>query len=112
MMREMTNLKYLTNQMLDAYKTSILEQYPNLNPDYIPNLIFLVIGEEIHMGFYAGLQFPLKDDRHLPELKDLSNGYLEYFNGNVKMGVTKLENLEKILRAPYIEPRTINILER
>jgi hypothetical protein len=26
------------------------------------------------------------------------------------MGVIKLENLEKILRAPYIKPRSIHIL--
>jgi hypothetical protein len=39
----------------------------------------------------------------------LSNGYVEFKDGVVRMGVTKLENLEKILGTPYIKPRSIRI---
>ena len=59
---------------------------------------------------YFGLTFPLEDSTHIAELGTLSNGYVEFKDGVVKMGVVKLENLEKILRAPYIKPRSIHIL--
>jgi hypothetical protein len=52
----------------------------------------------------------LEDSTHIAELGALSNGYVEFRDGVVKMGVVKLENLEKILRAPYIKPRSIRIL--
>lgn len=109
-MTEMTNLKDIIFQRLDRPRADILKQFPNLKPeDYFP-LVYLVIGYDIGKGKYAGLEFPLEDNTHLKELKALSNGYVEFDNGIVRMGVTKLENLEKILRAPYIKPRTIHIL--
>jgi hypothetical protein len=46
----------------------------------------------------------------MEELRALSNGYVEFGDGVVSMGVIKLENLEKILRAPYIKPRSIRFL--
>ena len=44
------------------------------------------------------------------DLKALSNGYIEFDGKIVKMGVSKLENLEKILNALYVKPGTIHIL--
>ena len=56
------------------------------------------------------MTFPLEDSTHIEELRALSNGYVEFRDGVVRMGVIKLENLEKILRAPYIKPGSIHIL--
>ena len=53
--------------------------------------------------------FPLENNSHLEELRALSNGYVEFRDGVVRMGVIKLENLEKILGAPYIKHRSIRI---
>jgi hypothetical protein len=59
---------------------------------------------------YFGLTFPLEDSAHIEELRALSNKYIEFKDGVVKMGVLKLENLEIILRAPYIKPSSVRIL--
>ena len=61
-------------------------------------------------GLYAGLELTLENDNHLKDLKALSNGYIEFDGKIVKMGVTKLENLEKVLNALYVKPGTIHIL--
>jgi hypothetical protein len=55
------------------------------------------------------LTFPLEDNSHLEELRALSNGYVEFRNGVVRMRLIKLENLEKILKASYIKPRSVRI---
>jgi hypothetical protein len=52
----------------------------------------------------------LDDSAHIEELRALSNKYIEFRDGVVKMGVLELENLEKILNAPYIKPRSVRIL--
>jgi len=43
----------------------------------------------------------LEDSTHITELRALSNGYVEFRDGVVRMGVIKLENLEKILSSLY-----------
>jgi hypothetical protein len=107
---EMAGLKDVIFQKLDVSKADVLKEVPNLKPEHYLPLINLVIGYEIGKGIYAGLEFPLEDDSHLEELRALSNNYLEFDNTIVRIGVTKLENLEEILRAPYIKPRSIRIL--
>ena len=106
----MNGLKDIIIQKLDVSKADILKEVPNLNPEHYLTLVNLVIGHEIGKGIYAGLEFPLEDDSHLKELRGLSNNYLEFDNIIVRIGVTKIENLEEILRAPYIKPRSIHIL--
>jgi hypothetical protein len=107
---EMNGLEDVVFQKLDVSKADILKEVPNLKPEHYLTLVNLVVGHEIGKGFYAGLEFPLEDDSHLEELRGLSNNYLEFDNVVVRIGVTKLENLEEILRAPYIKPRSIRIL--
>jgi hypothetical protein len=106
----MTGLKDVIFQKLDVSKADILKEVPNLKPEHYLILVSLVIGHEIGKGIYVGLEFPLEDNSYLEELRGLSNGYLEFDNIIVRIGVTKLENLEKILRAPYIKPESILIL--
>ena len=48
---------------------------------------------------YFGLTFTLEDAAHKEELRNLSNGYFEFIDGTVRMGVNELEKLEKILKA-------------
>jgi len=81
-----------------------------LNPEDYFLLLYLVMGYDLGKGKYFGLAFPLEDSTHLEELRALSNGYVEFRDGVVRMGVTRLEDLEKILKAPYIKPRSIHIL--
>jgi hypothetical protein len=108
-MTKMNNLKDAIFQTLYRDKESSLKQIPNLNPDDYFLLIYLVIGSKLSKEKYFGLTFPLEDTDHLEELRALSNGYVEFSGGVVSMGVTELENLEKILAAPYIKPRSIRI---
>lgn len=107
---EETNLKDAIFQTLYRHDKSILEKVPNLNPEDYSLLLYLVIGYDLGKGKYFGLTFPLEDSTHIEELRALSNGYVEFRDGVVRMGVIKLEDLEKILRAPYIKPRSIHIL--
>ena len=109
-MTETTNITGTILQALDTPNKSILKRVPNLNPEDYSLLIYLVIGYDLGKGRYFGLTFPLEDSTHIAELEALSNGYVEFRDGVVRMGVVKLENLEKILRAPYIKPRSIHIL--
>ena len=109
-MTETTNITSTILQALDTPNKSILKRVPNLNPEDYSLLLYLVIGYDLGKGRYFGLTFPLEDSTHIAELEALSNGYVEFRDGFVKMGVVKLENLEKILRAPYIKPRSIHIL--
>jgi hypothetical protein len=109
-MTKMNNLKDTIFQTVYRHKESILKQIPNLNPEDYSLLLYLVIGYDLGKGKYFGLIFPLEDNSHLEELRALSNGYVEFSDGVINMGVTKFENLEKILGAPYIEPRSIRIL--
>jgi len=106
----MNGLKDVIFQKLDVSKADILKEVPNLKPEHYLTLVNLVIGHEIGKAIYAGLEFPLEDDSHLEELRGLSNSYLEFDNVIVRIGVTKIENLEEILRSPYIKPRSIRIL--
>jgi len=109
-MIETTNIKDTIFQTLHTSNKSILERVPNLNPEDYSLLLYLVIGYNLGKGKYFGLTFPLEDSTHIEELRALSNGYVEFRDGVVRMGVIKLEDLEKILRAPYIKPRSIHIL--
>ena len=103
----MNGLKDVIFQKLDVSKADILKEVPNLKPEHYLTLVTLVIRHESGKGLYAGLEFPLEDDSHLEELRGLSNNYLEFDNIIVRIGVIKLENLEEILRAHYIKPRSI-----
>jgi hypothetical protein len=112
-MSSMTETTNITNTILQALHTpnkSVLKRVPNLKPEDYSLLLYLVMGYELGKGKYFGLTFPLEDSTHIEELEALSNGYVEFRDGVAKMGVVKLENLEKILRAPYIKPRSIHIL--
>ena len=109
-MTETTNIKDIISQTLHAPNKSILKRVPNLNIEDYSLLLYLVMGYDLGKGRYFGLTFPLKDSTHLEELKTLSNGYVEFRDDVVRMGVIKLENLEKILAAPYIKPRSVHIL--
>ena len=109
-MTETTNIKDTIFQTLHAPNKSILRSVPNLNPADYSLFLYLVIGYDLGKGKYFGLSFPLEDSTHIEELRALSNGYVEFRDGVVRMGVIKLEDLEKILRAPYIKPRSIHIL--
>jgi len=106
----MTGLKDVIFQKIDVSKADILKEVPNLDPEDYSLLLHLVIGYTLGKGKYSGLIFPLEDTSHLAELRALSNGYVEVRDGVVRMGVVKLENLEKLLVAPYIKPRSIRIL--
>jgi hypothetical protein len=106
----MAGLKDVIFQKLDVFKADILKEVPNLKPEHYLLLTNLVIGNELGKGIYAGLEFPLEDDSHLEELRALSNNYFEFDNTIVRIGVTKLEYLEEILKAHYIKPRSIRIL--
>ena len=108
-MTKMNNLKDTIFQTLYRLKESILKQVPNLDPEDYSQLLYLVIGYDLGKGKYFGLIFPLEDNSHLEELRALSNGYVEFKDGVVRMAVMKLENLEKILAAPYIKHRSIRI---
>ena len=103
------SLKDVTYQMLHGCDDQILECAPNLCPNDSSLLVYLAIGSHIGRCGYFGLTFSLEDNAHIDELRDLSNGYLEVNNGTVEMGVLKLENLEKILRAPYVKPKSVRI---
>jgi hypothetical protein len=109
-MPETTNIQDIIFQTLYTPSKSILKRVPNLNPEDYSLLLYLVIGYDLGKGKYFGLPFPLEDSTHMEELRALSNGYVEFRDGVVRMGVIKLEDLEKILRAPYIKPRSIHIL--
>ncbi len=109
-MTETTNITDTILQTLHTPNKSILKRVPNLNPEDYSLLLYLVIGYDLGKGKYFGMTFPLEDSTHIEEIKALSNGYLEFRDGVVRMGVIELENLEKILRAPYIKPRSIHIL--
>jgi len=107
---EMNGLKDVIFQKLDVSKADVLKEVPNLKPEHYFSLVNLIIGHEIGKAIYAGLEFPLEDESHLEELRGLSNNYLEFDNIIVRIGVTKIENLEEILRAPYIKPGSVRIL--
>ena len=109
-MTETTNIKDTIFRTLHTPNKSILKRVPNLSPEDYSLLLYLVIGYDLGKGKYFGLSFPLEDSTHIEELRALSNGYVEFRDGVVRMGVIKLEDLEKILRAPYIKPRSIHIL--
>ncbi len=104
----------LTDVVLETSESNdekILENAPNLSPEDCSLLVYSVMGYHLGKNKFFGLTFSLEDHNHLDELRALSNGYIEIKDGIVKMGVLKLENLEKILRAPYIKPRSVQIGE-
>jgi hypothetical protein len=109
-MIETTNITDTIFQTLHLANKSILERTPNLNPEDYSLLLYLIIGYDLGKGKYFGLTFPLEDSTHIEELRALSNGYVEFREGVIRMGVTKVENLEKILRAPYVKPGSVHIL--
>jgi hypothetical protein len=70
------------------------------------------MGYHLGKSKFFGLTFPLEDSAHINELEALSNGYVEIKGGIVRMGVLKLENLEKILRAPFLKQGSVHLGER
>jgi len=103
------NLKETILQILQTYDEVILKNAPNLSPEDCWFLIYSVIGYQLGKNKYFGLTFHLEDSAQINELSRLSNGYVEIRDKVVKMGVIELENLEKILRAPYITPKSVHI---
>ena len=101
--------QYLTKNVFVCDK-ALLEKLPNLAPEYCDLIVYDAMGIQLTKKGYFGLAFPLSDDSHINELKDLSNGYLELENGTVKMGVTDLENLQAILQASYLKPGSVRIV--
>jgi|WetSurMetagenome_2_1015567.scaffolds.fasta_scaffold114911_1 hypothetical protein len=101
--------QHLTKNVL-SWNSALLEKLPNLVPEDCELVVYDAMGFQITKKGYFGLAFPLNDDKHINELKDLSNGYLELQNGTVKMGVTKLENLQTILQIPYLKPGSVQIV--
>jgi hypothetical protein len=106
-----SSLEDVILQTFDSHDERILEKAPNLRPEDCSLLVYLVIGYHLGKSMYFGLTFPLENSANVNELRALSNGYIEIRDGVVRMGVLKLENLEKILRAPYIKPRSVRIGE-
>jgi hypothetical protein len=99
-------------QTFDSNGDEILKKVPNLSPEDFQFLVYSVIGYHLGKSKFFGLTFPLEDSAHINELKALSNGYVEIRDGVVRMGVLKLENLEKILRASFLEPGSVHLGER
>ena len=100
---------YLTKKVLSG-NGDLLANLPNLASEDCEKVVFNVIGFQLTKKCYFGLVFPIHDNSHIDELRNLSNGYLEVKNGTVKMGVTKLENLQSILQAPYLKPGSVHSL--
>ena len=105
------SLEEIISQTLDSHDERILEKVPNLDPQDCPLLVYLVAGYHLGKRTYFGLTFPMEDSTNIHELKALSNGYFEIRNGVGRMGVLKLENLEKIMSAPYLKPGSTHIAE-
>jgi len=103
------SLKNIIILMLHSCEQKISESAPSVSRSDCSLLAYETMGYRLGKCAYFGLTFPLEDGTDLDELKALSNGYIEVKDGVVKMGVLKLENLEKILRAPYIKPRSAHI---
>ena len=102
-------LREVIMEKTGSCRAEILKEVPNLKPEEYFQLVHLILGSDLGKGTYAGLEFPLEDESYLKELRALSNRYLKFNNGVVRMGVNKTSNLEEILRAPYIKPRTVHI---
>ena len=105
------SLEDVVLQAFDSIDERVLEMAPNLSPEDCWFLVYSAMGYHLGKCKYFGLAFPLEDSAHINILRDLSNGYLEVRNGVVRMGVLELQNLEKILRAPYIKPGSVHISE-
>jgi hypothetical protein len=99
-------------QTVDSSNEKILEKAPNLSPEDCQFLVYSVIGCHLGKSKFFGLAFPLEDSAHINELKALSNGYVEIRGNRVRMGVLKLENLERILRASFLKPGSVHLGER
>jgi hypothetical protein len=99
-------------QTFDSNGEKILEKAPNLSPEDYSLLVYSVMGYHLGKSKFFGLTFPLEDSAHINELKALSNGYVEIKGGIVRMGVLKLENLEKILRAPFLKQGSVHLGEK
>ena len=102
----------LEESILEAFDCNvckIIEKTPNLSPEDCSELAYLMIGYHLGKCRYFGLTFLLEDGANADELRALSNGYFEVRDGAVRMGVLKIENLEKILMASYIKPGSVHI---
>jgi len=100
------------SKKIGKLQEELKEQYPNLKPQDFPMLMYVFLGYIVGKGFYAHLEFTLENDTHIKDLEALSNGYIEFDGKVLKMGVTKVENFEKILQTSYIKPKSIHILKR
>jgi len=106
----MTEISNIIFEKVGRQKRAILKKVPNLDPEDYVKFFYLGIGYHLGKERYFGLTFTLEDAAHKEELRNLSNGYFEFIDGTVRMGVNELEKLEKILKAHYIKPRSIHIL--
>lgn len=106
-----SSLEDIVLRKFDSHDEKVLEKTLNLSPEDRSFLTYSVIGYHLGKCKYFGLTFPLKDDAHIDELKDLSNGYVEIRDEVIRMGVLELQNLEKILRASFITPGSVHISE-
>ncbi len=102
--------QHLTENVLSR-NNALLENLPNLSHRDCELVVNYTKDFQLTKKRYLGLAFPLNDDRHINQLKDLSNEYFEPINGTVKMGVTKLENSQEILQAPYPKPSSLQIVK-
>jgi hypothetical protein len=97
--------RHLTENVWSC-NSALLEKLPNLMLGNCELAVYGAMGFQLTKKGYFGLAFSLNDDRHL----NLSNGCLELKNGTVKIGVTKLENLQAILQAPFLKPGSMKIV--
>ena len=103
-------LTELLTQTVLNHNVGLLEKLPNLAPEDCALVVYTAMGFQLTKKCYFDLVFPTDDDSHIDELRNLSNGYLEFKDGEVKMGVTKLEDLQTILQAPYLKPGSVHSL--
>lgn len=108
----MENRSFQIEDFSKKIREDIQDTYPNLNPEDYSMLMYVLLGSMIGKGFYAHLEFPLENEMYVKDLEALSNGYVEFYDKNLRMGVTEFEKLEKILKKSYIKPKSVRILKR
>lgn len=67
------------------------------DPESYSLLFYLVLGYDLGKGMYFGLTFPLEDSAHIEELRALSNKYIEFKDGVVKMGMRQGLSLQSYI---------------
>jgi hypothetical protein len=108
----MENRSFQIEDFSKKIREDLQDTYPNLNSEDYSMFMYILLGSMIGKGFYAHLEFPLENEMYVKDLEALSNGYVEFYDKNLRMGVTEFENLEKILKKSYIKPKSVRILKR